>query len=72
MNKFAANVIEVESTKGVSNIIMSETAYQSFDHNQLDSINNVSNIIAIPLETIERYGGGSARCMVAEIFLEKN
>ena len=72
MNNFAGNVIEVENTKGVSNIIMSEKAYQALDHKQLDSINSVSNIIAIPLETIERYGGGSARCMVAEIFLEKN
>ena len=72
MNNFAGNVIEVENTKGVSHIIMSEKAYQALDHKQLDSINSASNIIAIPLETIERYGGGSARCMVAEIFLEKN
>ena len=72
MNNFAGNVIEVENTKGVSHIIMSEKAYQALEHKQLDSINSVSNIIAIPLETIERYGGGSARCMVAEIFLEKN
>jgi hypothetical protein len=72
MNNFAGNVIEVENTKGVSHIIMSEKAYQALDHKQLDSINSASNIIAIPLETIERYGGGSARCMVAEIFLEKD
>jgi len=72
MNNFAGNVIEVENTKGVSHLIMSDSAYQALDHKQLDSINSVSNIIAIPLETIERYGGGSARCMVAEIFLEKN
>ena len=72
MNNFAGNVIEVENTKGESHIIMSEKAYQALDHKQLDSINSASNIIAIPLETIERYGGGSARCMVAEIFLEKN
>ena len=72
MNKFACNVIEVENSEGESHIIMSESAYQAFDHQQLDSINSVANIIAIPLQTIERYGGGSARCMVAEIFLEKN
>ena len=72
MNNFAGNVIEVENTKGESHIIMSDSAYQALDRKQLDSINSVSNIIAIPLETIERYGGGSARCMVAEIFLEKN
>lgn len=71
MSNFAGNVIEVENAKGVSHIIMSDSAYQALDQKQLDSINSVSNIIAIPLETIERYGGGSARCMVAEIFLEK-
>ena len=72
MNNFAGNVIEVENIKGESHIIMSNSAYQALDYKQLTSINSVSNIIAIPLETIERYGGGSARCMVAEIFLEKN
>ena len=71
MSSFAGNVIEVENAKGVSHIIMSDSAYQALDQKQLDSINSVSNIIAIPLETIERYGGGSARCMIAEIFLEK-
>ena len=72
MNNFAGNVIEVENGKGESHIIMSDSAYKAFDHKQLDSISSVANIIAIPLRTIERYGGGSARCMVAEIFLEKN
>ena len=51
---------------------MSHSAYKALDHKQLDSISSVANIIAIPLPTIERYGGGSARCMIAEIFLEKN
>ncbi len=72
MNNFAANVIEVENAKGETYVIMSDSAYQALEEKQLDSIKSVSNIIAIPLETIERYGGGSARCMVAEIFLEKN
>ncbi len=72
MNNFAGNVIEVENGKGESHIIMSDSAYKALDHKQLDSISSVSNIIAIPLRTIERYGGGSARCMIAEIFLEKN
>ncbi len=72
MNNFAGNVIEVENGKGESHIIMSDSAYKALDHKQLDSISSVANIIAIPLRTIERYGGGSARCMIAEIFLEKN
>ena len=72
MNNFAGNVLEVENGKGESHIIMSDSAYKALDHKQLDLINIVANIIAIPLRTIERYGGGSARCMIAEIFLEKN
>jgi len=72
MNNFAGNVIEVENGKGEPHIIMSDSAYKALDHKQLDSISSVANIIAIPLPTIERYGGGSARCMIAEIFLEKN
>ena len=72
MNNFAGNVIEVENGKGESHIIMSDSAYKALDHKQLDSISSVANILTIPLRTIERYGGGSARCMVAEIFLEKN
>ena len=71
-NNFAGNVIEVQNGKGESHIIMSDSAYKALDHKQLDSISSVANIIAIPLPTIERYGGGSARCMIAEIFLEKN
>ena len=72
MNNFAGNVLEVENGKGESHIIMSDSAYKALDHKQLDSISSVANILPIPLRTIERYGGGSARCMVAEIFLEKN
>ena len=72
MNNFAGNVLEVENGKGESHIIMSDSAYKALDHKQLDSISSVANIITTPLTTIERYGGGSARCMIAEIFLEKN
>ena len=72
MNNFAGNVLEVENGKGESHIIMSDSAYKALDHKQLDSISSVANIIPTPLTTIERYGGGSARCMIAEIFLEKN
>ena len=72
MNNFAGNVIEVENGTGEPHIIMSHSAYKALDHKQLDSISSVANIIPTPLTTIERYGGGSARCMISEIFLEKN
>ena len=71
MNQFAGNVLEVENTKGQSHLIMSEKAYQSLEASQIQSISKSSKIIPIPLDTIEKYGGGSARCMIAEIFLQK-
>jgi len=71
MNQFAGNVLEVENTKGQSHLIMSKKAYQSLEAPQIQSISKSSKIITIPLDTIEKYGGGSARCMIAEIFLQK-
>ena len=71
MNQFAGNVLEVENTKGQSHLIMSKKAYQSLEDPQIQSISKSSKIISIPLDTIEKYGGGSARCMIAEIFLQK-
>jgi len=72
MIQFAGNVLEVENTKGQSHLIMSEKAYQSLEAPQIQSISKSSKIISIPLDTIEKYGGGSARCMIAEIFLQKS
>ena len=71
MNQFAGNVLEVENTKGQSHLIMSKKAYQSLEDPQIQLISKSSKIITIPLDTIEKYGGGSARCMIAEIFLQK-
>ena len=72
MIQFAGNVLEVENTKGQTHLIMSEKAYQSLEAPQIQSISKSSKIIPIPLDTIEKYGGGSARCMIAEIFLQKS
>ena len=72
MIQFAGNVLEVENTKGQSHLIMSEKAYQSLEAPQIQSISKSSKIIPIPLDTIEKYGGGSATCMIAEIFLQKS
>lgn len=66
--QFAGNMLELRSKKGDKFIIMSTQAYNSLDNNQLDIINKYNTIIHIPLFTIEKFGGGSARCMIAEIF----
>ena len=50
---------------------MSLSAYQSLTPEQISNIEKYSEIIYSDLETIETNGGGSARCMLAEVFLEK-
>ena len=50
---------------------MSSLAYNSLTKEQLNKIEKYNTIIHSPLETIETCGGGSARCMIAEVFLIK-
>ena len=71
MNSFAGNMLEVLNERGESHLIMSEQAYKSLKSAQIGQIEKYSKILHSPLYTIERYGGGSARCMMAEVFLEK-
>ncbi len=69
MNQFAGNMIELRSKKGESLLIMSATAKRSLSSEQLNKLGGYSKIIAPELTTIENNGGGSARCMIAEIYL---
>lgn len=62
VKKFAGNVLEV-----ADKLIMSTTAYESFTPNQLKIVESYNKIIAVDVKTIEYYGGGSARCMIAEL-----
>ena len=71
VNKFCGNVLEVKNTLGENILIMSSKAFNSFSKNQIKMINKFCKIVHSPLDTIERYGGGGARCMIAEIFLKK-
>jgi hypothetical protein len=71
MNQFAGNMLQVNNNEGKSFLIMSERAHQSLNENQLQKIGKYSDILSSPLTTIEDNGGGSARCMIAEIHLEK-
>ena len=64
---FSGNMIELIYNKK-SYLVMSETAYKSLSENQLSSINNYSEIIYSNVYTIESCGGGSVRCMIAEVF----
>jgi len=71
MNSFAGNMLEVQNNMGKKYLMMSSTAYQSLLPEQLNQIQEFVEIIHTPLDTIETLGGGSARCMMAEIFLPK-
>ena len=70
MNSFLGNVIELENGNKESFLIMSTCAFNSLNSNQMQIIEKYVKIIHSPLDTIEYFGGGSARCMIAEVFLE--
>jgi hypothetical protein len=69
MNKFAGNMLQVANATGESLLVMSEQAYLSLNAEQITALEQYSRIIYAPLYTIEKNGGGSARCMLAEIHL---
>jgi hypothetical protein len=69
MNKFAGNMLQVTNAAGESLLVMSEQAYLSLNAEQITALEQYSHIIYAPLYTIEKNGGGSARCMLAEIHL---
>ena len=70
ISRFAGNMLEVASSHDdTPRIVMSKSAYDSLDSTQLDTLSNFGKVISIPLDVIESCGGGSARCMMAEIHL---
>ena len=71
MHNFAGNMLQVRGEKDALFLVMSKTAYDSLTQSQIGKINNHCEIISSSLETIETCGGGSARCMMAEVFLPK-
>ena len=71
MQQFAGNMLQVQNTGGEKFLIMSESAHRSLNESQISTIESYCKIISADLETIETNGGGSARCMLAEIFLPK-
>jgi hypothetical protein len=71
MNQFAGNMLQVLNKKGQSFLIMSKSAHDSLNNSQIAQINKYTQILSSPIPTIEENGGGSARCMMAEIHLSK-
>lgn len=72
LQQFAGNMLQVQNEEGTQFLVMSETAYKSLTKEQVERIEKHCEIIYSDLNTIEVNGGGSARCMLAEVFLPKN
>ncbi|MFK7773182.1 MAG: citrulline utilization hydrolase CtlX [Saprospiraceae bacterium] len=68
---FAGNMLQVRNEKGETYLVMSQQAYESLTEEQIKEIEIRTKILYSPIEAIETLGGGSARCMMAEVFLPK-
>jgi hypothetical protein len=72
MHQFAGNMLQVQGRESQRYLVMSKSAHDSLTQKQISAIEKYCPILSSSLETIETCGGGSARCMMAEVFLPKN
>jgi hypothetical protein len=72
VNNFAGNMLEVKGTNDRRYLVMSTSAHQSLTKKQIAQLEEHVTILSSSLDTIEACGGGSARCMMAEIFLPRD
>lgn len=70
MNAFAGNCLQLRNKDGKKFIVISSTAYSSLSSEQISLLTSESDLIIGNIPTIEKIGGGSVRCMIAENFLE--
>ncbi|BCY27291.1 hypothetical protein KK2020170_01590 [Flavobacterium okayamense] len=71
VNAFAGNMLQVRAANDERILVMSESAYNSLTKDQITKIEKHCKVLYTNLEVIEAYGGGSARCMMTEIFLPR-
>jgi hypothetical protein len=69
MHNFAGNMLQVKNNVGESFLVMSQSTFDSLSEKQRETLSSYNEIIAVNIPTVEKYGGGSARCMMAEVFL---
>lgn len=69
MNHFAGNMLEVQNKDGESLLVMSKSAWGSLNYEQRAILSSFSKPVYSDISTIENNGGGSARCMMAEVHL---
>jgi hypothetical protein len=71
MHQFAGNMLQVVGANGAKYMVMSKAAHDCLTQEQIDKIEAHAQILSSDLQTIETCGGGSARCMMAEVFLPR-
>jgi len=71
MHAFAGNMLEVKNNNGEHLLVLSQTAFDSLRKEQKQMLEAYAKLLPIAIPTIEQTGGGSVRCMMAEVFLEK-
>lgn len=69
VKQFAGNMLQVQNNEGTQFLVMSSRAFNALDEEQVSRLRNYNEIVHSSLDTIERNGGGSARCMMAEVYL---
>lgn len=69
MNQFAGNMLELRNKKGEPLIVMSQNAFKSLTERQKTTLEKHGKLVYSDINTIEVNGGGSARCMIAEVHL---
>lgn len=67
MQSFAANVLQVKNQKGEWLLILSQTAFDELNPNQLERLKSYNDLVLVNIPTIEQVGGGGVRCMLAEM-----
>ncbi|MBU3682073.1 MAG: amidinotransferase [Flavobacterium sp.] len=72
VNNFAGNMLELVGANQQKLLVMSAAAHSSLTTDQIKKLEKHASIVSSSLDTIEACGGGSARCMMAEIFLPKD
>lgn len=71
MRNFAGNMLCLKNQQGQNILVLSATAYGTLYDWQIEELNKYAELLPLNIPTIETIGGGSAKCMIAELFLEK-
>ncbi|MGB4838615.1 MAG: arginine deiminase-related protein [Saprospiraceae bacterium] len=71
VESFAGNMLEVLGSGNKRYLCMSQTAYNSLTKTQIEKLSAKTELLPLSIPNIEKYGGGSVRCMMAEIFLHE-